>query len=90
MSRGGETAGGRGEVSSSRGWGEADSTQGERIWSSLVRQKVEHELLLLIPILWCECTTVQCTMQRVQPDWGHHCGSKHNKRYDSTGLLSDK
>jgi hypothetical protein len=29
-------------------------------------------------------------MQRVQPDRGHHCGSKRNKRYDSTGLLSDK
>jgi hypothetical protein len=24
----------------------------------------------------CECTTVQCTVQRVQPDRGHHCGSK--------------
>jgi hypothetical protein len=30
MSGGGETAGGRGEVSSSRGWGEADSTHMER------------------------------------------------------------
>ncbi len=37
----------------------------------------------------CECITVQCTMQRVQPDRGHHCGSKCNKRYDSTGLLTD-
>ncbi len=37
----------------------------------------------------CEYTTVQCTMQRVQPDRGHHCGSKRdNKRYDSTGLLT--
>jgi hypothetical protein len=45
------TAGGWGEVSSSRGWEEADSTQGERIWSSLERQKVERGLLLLIPIL---------------------------------------
>ncbi len=52
MSGGGGTAGGRGEVSSSGGWGEAHSTQGERIWSSLVRQKVERRLLLLIPILW--------------------------------------
>jgi hypothetical protein len=51
MSRGGGTDGGRWEVSSSRGWGEPDSTQGERIWSSLVRQKVERGLLLLIPIL---------------------------------------
>jgi hypothetical protein len=58
MSGGGGTAGGRGEVSSSRGWGEADCTQGERIWSSLVRQKVERGLLLLIPILWfCYTTT---------------------------------
>ncbi len=47
----GETAGGRGEVSISRGWGEADSTQGERIWSSFQRQKVERGLLLLIHIL---------------------------------------
>jgi hypothetical protein len=31
--------------------GEAYSTQGERIWSSLARQKVERGLLLLIPIL---------------------------------------
>jgi hypothetical protein len=28
--------------------------------------------------------------QRVQPDRGHHCGSKRDERYDSTGLLSDK
>jgi hypothetical protein len=34
--------------------------------------------------------SVQCTMQRVQPDRGHHCGSKRDKRYDSTGLLTDK
>ncbi len=31
---------------------EADSAQGERIWSSLVQQKVEHGVLFLIPILW--------------------------------------
>jgi hypothetical protein len=35
----------------------------------------------------CECTEVQCTVQRVQPDRGHHCGRRRNKRYDSTGLL---
>ncbi len=47
-SGGGETAGGRWVVSSSRGWGEADSTQGERVWRSFQRQKVERGLLLLI------------------------------------------
>jgi hypothetical protein len=26
----------------------------------------------------------------VQPDRGHHCGSKRDERYDSTGLLSDR
>jgi hypothetical protein len=51
MCGGGKTAGGRGEVSSSRGWGEVDSTQGERIWRSFQRQKVERGLLLLIHIL---------------------------------------
>ncbi len=57
-SGGGETAGGRGVVSSNRGWGEADSTQGDRIWSTLVRQKVECGLLLLIHIL---CLDVSVT-----------------------------
>jgi hypothetical protein len=44
-----------------------------------------------LPTCECEgeCTTVQCTIQRVQPDRCHHCGSKRNKRYDSTGLLTD-
>jgi hypothetical protein len=32
--------------------GEGNSTQGERIWSSFQRQKVERGLLLLIHILW--------------------------------------
>ncbi len=41
-----------------------------------------------LPACECDCTIVKCTIQRVQPDWGHHCGSKHNKRYDSTGLLT--
>jgi hypothetical protein len=36
VSVGGEYSWRGGEVSSSRGWGEADSTQGDRIWSSLV------------------------------------------------------
>jgi hypothetical protein len=54
----GDTAGGRGVVSSSRGWGGgADSTQGERIWSSLERQKVERGLLLMIHILWVQGTS---------------------------------
>jgi hypothetical protein len=26
----------------------------------------------------CECTEVQCTVQRVQPDRGHHCGRRRN------------
>ncbi len=39
---GGETAGRRGVVSSSKGGEEADSTQGERIWRSLGRQKVKR------------------------------------------------
>ncbi len=43
-----------------------------------------------LPGVVCECTKVQCTIQMVQPDRGHHFGSKHNKRYDSIGLLSDK
>ncbi len=34
------------------GGGRADSTQGERIWSSFQRQKVKRGLLLLIHILW--------------------------------------
>ncbi len=34
------------------GGGRTDSTQGERIWSSLGRQKVNHGLLLIIHILW--------------------------------------
>ncbi len=50
----------------------------------------KRERLALLPTSDCECTEVQCTIQRVQPDQGHHCESKHNKRYDSTGLLSDK
>ncbi len=50
---GGETAGERGEVSSSGGVGGGDSTQGERIWNSFGRQKVRRGLLLIIYILWC-------------------------------------
>jgi hypothetical protein len=41
----------------------------------------------------CWCVSVHSTVnnaKRVQPDRGHHCGSKRNNRYDSTGLLSDK
>ncbi len=39
-----------------------------------------------LPTCECEgeCTIVQCTIQRVQPDRGHHCENKRNKRYDST------
>jgi hypothetical protein len=53
LGEGTQLAGG-GVVSSSRGWGEVDSTctQGERIWSSLEGQKVECGLLLIIHILW--------------------------------------
>jgi hypothetical protein len=47
----GEQLAGGGRSAVVGGWGEADSTHGERIWSSLVRQKVERGLLLLIPIL---------------------------------------
>jgi hypothetical protein len=49
---------GEGEQLTGGGWsavagggGEADSTQGESIWSSFQRQKVERGLLLLIHIL---------------------------------------
>jgi hypothetical protein len=31
---------------------------------------------------------VQCTVQRVQPGRGHHCGRRRNKRYDNTVLLT--
>ncbi len=48
--------GGRSAVAEVEAVGEAHSTQGERIWSSLVRQKVERGLLLLIPILWFSLT----------------------------------
>ncbi len=26
-----------------------------------------------------ECTELQCTVQRVQPDWGHHCGKRRQQ-----------
>jgi hypothetical protein len=39
-------------VSSSRGWGGGDSTQGETIWNSLGRQELKRRLLLIIHILW--------------------------------------
>jgi hypothetical protein len=55
--------------------------------SHLRRRK--RKRLALIAADVCECTKVQCTIQRVQPDRGHHCGSKH-KRYDSTGILTVK
>jgi hypothetical protein len=48
----GETAGGRGWSAVAGGGGRTDSAQGERIWSSFQRQKVERGLLLLIHILW--------------------------------------
>ncbi len=38
--------------------------------------------------VWVYRSTVQCTVQRVQPDRGHHCGRRRNKRYYSTGLLA--
>jgi hypothetical protein len=44
----GEQLAGGGRSAVAGGGGEADSTQGERIWSSLVRQKVKRELLLLM------------------------------------------
>ncbi len=34
------------------GGGGADGTQGEKIWDSLIRQKVKRGLLVLIHILW--------------------------------------
>ncbi len=51
----------------------------------------ESDLRWWLPMCECEgeCTIVQCTIQRVQPDRGHHCGSKCNKRYHSTSLLMD-
>jgi hypothetical protein len=36
----------------------------------------------------CECTEVQCTVQRVQPGRGHHCVRRRSDRYDSIGLHS--
>jgi hypothetical protein len=45
-------------------WGEADSTQGDRIWSSLVRQKVERGLLLIIHILRITQTLANSQQQR--------------------------
>jgi hypothetical protein len=51
LRRGTQLAGMAGLVSSSRGWGKAGSTQGERIWSSLGRKKVKRGLLLIIHIL---------------------------------------
>jgi hypothetical protein len=68
-----------------KGWNQAASTDpdeggGEQLGWQLAGQLGAR----IVP------TTVQCTMQRVQPDRGHHCESKQNKRYDSTGLLSDK
>jgi hypothetical protein len=35
-----------------------------------------------------EYTEIQCTVQRVQPDRGHHCGRRHRERYDSTSLFT--
>jgi hypothetical protein len=48
----GKQLAGRGWSAVAEGGGSADSTQGERIWSSFQRQKVERGLLLLIHILW--------------------------------------
>jgi hypothetical protein len=55
---------------------------------SHIRRRKKERLALMAADVW-ECTKVQCTIQRVQPDRGHHCRSKLNKRYDSTGILSD-
>jgi hypothetical protein len=53
MSGGGETAAGRGwSAAAGGGRGGGENTQGERIWSSLGRQKVKCGLLLIIHILW--------------------------------------
>ncbi len=52
----------------------------ERVTGAEGRRRGEYE---------CECTIVQCTIQRVQPDRCHHCGSKNNKKYKSTSLLTD-
>ncbi len=56
-----------------------------------LRGQKRERLALMAAEVWDEgeCTIVQCTIQRVQPDPGHHCGSKRNKRYDSTSLLTD-
>jgi hypothetical protein len=48
----------------------------------------ESDQRLEMPTCECECTEVQCTVRRVQLDLGHHCRRRHNKRYDSTGLLT--
>ncbi len=65
-----------------------------RVHTVNLKQKVTYEGGRESDWCWwlptCDCIKVQCTIQRVQPDRGHHCGSKHNKRYDSPGLLSDK
>ncbi len=47
------------------GGGEADSTQGETIWSSLGRQKVKHGLLSIINILWVKATGYGCCTIRI-------------------------
>jgi hypothetical protein len=52
MSGEGKQLAGGGRSAEARGWGEWDSTQGERIWSRLGRQKVQRGLLLIIRILW--------------------------------------
>ncbi len=43
---------------------------------------------LLVLTYECQCTEAQCKVQRVQPDRGHHCGRRRNKRYNSTSLLA--
>jgi hypothetical protein len=48
----------------------------------------EGDQRLEMPTCECGCTEIQCTVQRVQPDQGHHCGRRHSKRYDSTGLFT--
>ncbi len=53
---------------------------------SHLRRRKREGLALMAADVWVWCKKVQYTIQRVQPDRGHLCGSKHNKSYDSTGF----
>ncbi len=55
-------------------------------WDRVIRTIVKDELRGRHSAVWMD----RCEKSdRVQPDRGHHCGSKRNKRADSTSLLTD-